>query len=206
MTSTLVVAPAKTSSTECQPLEKSQTAWRCGDHAISIGVKDEDLARLFWIFRDQGILDLMFYQQAESLKAFLDLFLKPQTNTLGCFWKNPETDCWQLEGLCFIRDVLVLGGRFQRSDVGEGFVRGAHNPLLYGQLCLEYAFAELGMDAVMGITPFDNRAARIFPLKVGMTVVGPVHGGCIWKGNLADVMVSSITKEQWKTKRPWGEF
>lgn len=187
-------------------LEKFQGYWQAGDHVITMGLSDEHLASAYQRFHREGVLDLLFYERPCSMYDFMTLFLRPETNTLGAFWENPDSMKLEMVGLGFVRDIVMVGGKFKRADVGEAFYRGFSGPhflLKFAQMMVEYAFHGLGVDVVTGITPFPNRAACLFAQKMGFHTCGPLPGGTVWKGELASVMLSSMLKSEWVEKSPF---
>lgn len=200
----MAAQPVPVQPTDIPILERAVNGYKCGNWAIQRGLSDEQLAFLYARFKSDKTLDLLFYEHSMSLKEWIDTYLDPQHCTLGCF-KADATGKWDLYGLGWINEVVRLGGKYLRGNIGQGFVRHAESPLRFGQMMLAWAFEQLNLDLLMGVTPAANRAACIFPRKLGFTMSGPVPCGTVWRGELAEVWISTMTKEQWQTVSPWRE-
>lgn len=189
-------------------LEKPATHYECGNLVMARCQDDEVLAYAYSRFKREGILDILFYEQNYSLIQFVQKYLEENTATLACFSKDPLGNL-NLVGIGWINEFFKMRD-FLRCNAGMGFFRRKdgeqpQNLVMLGQMMVEWAFDHLNIDAMHGVTPAGNRAAVAWSKKVGFLVSGPVEGGTVWKGELADVWMSSMTKARWAEKRPWKE-
>jgi hypothetical protein len=194
-------------SSTCEQLVKENGVYRWGRLIVQNGLTEQMLVYAYLRFQQDKLLPIIFYEGIPEVEEFLRIYTDPASCTLGCFEVVESTETANLAGLCFINDRVKMGPNHARINVGEAFFRGhgVDVPVRFGQMCLEWIWDNIAVDAVGGVTPAPNRAALLFSRKLGFTVVGPLPGGTVWNGELCDVYLSSMTKQMWQQLRPWKE-
>ena len=171
------------------------------------GLSDELLACSYLRFKAENILPLLFHECPLTLTQYLEVFSRPETNTLGAFIVPENGGSLELAGLMWFSGTCKMGQNHTRADVGESFFRGFSQPetlVRFAQLGIQWAFEKLGISTITGATPAPNRAGVLFARKLDFQVVGPLEGRAVWAGDLCSVYLSSMTKTRWSKISPWG--
>lgn len=202
-----ILSTTSSGSGQTPDLDRFRQYYQCGSLVLENGISDQMLAHLYDRFDREKLLPRLFYEQMVGIYDAIGLYRRPETNAMGCYRENPETLKWEPAGILWNNGITLMGPRHSRANSGMAFFRKtpAESVLRFGQMGLEWAFDRLRVDAVTGVTPAKNRAAVAFARHLGLTVVGPLPGGTVWDGELCDVYMSAITKDQWAAISPWKE-
>lgn len=191
-----------------QILEKKPDGYHWGEQVVSRCCNDELLAYTYMRFKNEKLLDILFYEREYSLLEFVKKYMEDSTSTLACMiWPNGKSEDAQLAGIGWINEFTKLGLNHARANCGMAFFRGFSEPdilVRFAQIMIEWAFDILAIDALHGVTPAPNRAAVMFSRKCGFQVVGPLEAGTTWRGKLCPIYLSGMAKTRWKLIRPWG--
>ncbi len=195
------------SPTSRSGLEKCAGYYRDGDQIVEHGMSDSLLAAAYLRFQRDELLPVLFYENPMTLLEFLGFYLKPQTYTLGCYRVPAGGGTLELCGMLWINDRIQMGKKHARANVGMGFFRGSGgitSLVNFANIGIEWAFDNLKIDSLFGITPAKNRAAVIFGQKLGFEQFGPIPNGTVWNDELCDTYLSSMPIATWNEIRPWG--
>lgn len=191
-------------------LEKKAEGYRCGSQWIARCQNDELLAYAYHRFKEDELLPILFYENHQSMLHFVYQYMQDNVSTLAA-WYDDGSGTPKLCGMGWINEFIKMGPDHLRCNSGMGFFRRqkddpALDLVMYGQMMIEWAFDHLNIDAMHGVTPAKNRAALAFSRKCGFNLSGPIEAGTVWKGELCDVYMSSVTKKRWRSIRPWKEI
>jgi RimJ/RimL family protein N-acetyltransferase len=161
----------------------------------------------FLRMEQEGLLPMMFWEKAPTLRTFLEWCEQPNSIVAGCFVERPGPTLdappdIRLAGLGWLHNIKTRNG-CRYADVGEVFWReyqamGMTHDM--GKSLLDFAFNECQMTAIYGITPEKNIAAVRFMKNSGFTAFGPIPWLCCWQGVECGGYLSVLTKETWEAK------
>ena len=175
---------------------------------VRSNIGEELLAVAYLRMQAEGLLQQMFWQAAPSLREFLDWCHSPGTIVIGAFIEiqRPTLDAApevELAGLGWVHSVRVRNGA-RYADAGEVFWRKFQAmgcTLEMGRLMLDFAFQEVKVDALYGITPEKNIPAVRFMKHCGFQAFGPIPGLCCWNGQECGGYMSVLTRAAWEAKK-----
>lgn len=197
---------AEVTSRSGHQIQKLSSGYFCGDLKIERVQNDELLAYFYSKIKQEGRLDAVYPDGAITLLDFIVRYLQPDRVTLGVFLRKEDQAL--LVGLGWVNSIVQMGPDHARADLGMAFLRESEsqdNRLMAAQMMIQWAFDHLDIDVVCGMTPAPNRAAVWFSQTLGFQVIGPLDGHTVWKGELAAVYLSSMTKSRWESLNPWKE-
>jgi hypothetical protein len=154
-------------------------------------------------FQDEGLLGDIYHEWEPSLLWFLNKSSQPENTSLVL---GAEVN-GRVEpaGLAWINQMSSVNKSLNRAEVGAGFFREFHDrlftvavPLI--RMATEWVFAELKMDTIWGITPVLNQGMAGVLKRSGYQLHGPIERYTIFRGEICDAWISSMTKERWKVK------
>lgn len=186
-----------------QPIREGARSFK-----VRSNIGEELLAVAFIQMQQDGVLDYVFWQKPPTLREFLNWCYNPSTVIIGCFMETagPTLDAEpaiELAGLGWVTSVRTRNGR-RYADVSEMFWRKFQTldtTLTFGKLMLDFAFEELKVDILYGITPEKNRAAVWYMRKIGFQPFGPIPGLCCWRGEECGGIMSVLTKDAWQAAK-----
>lgn len=184
-------------------LTRQGDVYHYGDLTLSPDPPEWILASLYAEWKKSGVLDWAFYGEPTSLLFFLQWFSRKDASQLGAYRKIDGQ--YVPLGLVWINQTFTLPGKFGRAEVAMAFNRGISPSVLLqvGRMATEWGFVERKLDALIGTTPVENKAAVAFGRRIGYAIAGPVHGMATWHGNMTSVMIQSMTKDQWAEISPF---
>ncbi len=183
-------------------ITKEGSIYRCGDLSLAPYPTERILAEGYLRFEKEGTLDLIYHQGNYSLTWFLNDFVTKQ-NAILALCKGSD-----VIGFAWFNYLAKIGNtEFTKAEAGIGFFRKTHprDALLAAAMGTDWAFRELGLSVMYGITPEPNKAAVRFLERLGRDTFGPIpmftvfpsEGGYLPCG----AFVSSMTKLKWRSMR-----
>lgn len=165
------------------------------------------LAQAYLKVEAGGLLPVVFHEGVPDLAWFLARFSKEPT--LACWAKvsyNTSFNLnYQLAGLTWFNSITRVGGTDQRkAETGLFFFREFQHhgwTAIWSHMSTEWAFENLGIDAIFGLTPAPNRAAVRFVRSLGWNLYGPVPGYTSYDEKPCDAWLSAMTKSRWALLR-----
>jgi RimJ/RimL family protein N-acetyltransferase len=157
---------------------------------------DEIFAIAYMKMKQEKTLQLLFWEESPSLRAFLDWCSQPNSIVAGVFTDGPTLE---LAGIGALHSINMRGGK-KRADTSEIFWRKywiTQHTLEMGKMLLNFAFEDAEMEILYGITPEPNRAAVDFMVRCGFDRFGPVPGLCSWHGRSCPGWLSVMSREKW---------
>jgi RimJ/RimL family protein N-acetyltransferase len=152
---------------------------------------------------NEGLLDLMFWKTPPSLREFLNWACgRKDVVVIGGFVEDPVRGV-RLAALGWVREIQERLGR-KYADTGELVFREFQTRRISGalvKLMLDYAFQEVGVEALYGLTPSKNIAAVRFMRHVGFQSTVEVPQLCCLRGEICGGVVSWLTRQQWQAAR-----
>jgi RimJ/RimL family protein N-acetyltransferase len=151
----------------------------------------------------EGLLDMMFWLSAPTLRGFLDWACsRKDVVVIGSFVADPSQGTVELAGLGWVREIQVRNGK-KYADVGELFFRqyqsmGVTRDL--ASLMLDFAFEQVGVSALYGLTPRPNVAALRFMRAVGFEHTAEIPELAAWNGQNCPAVISWMTKAMWQVR------
>ncbi len=184
--------------------------YQSGNLAMSIRLTDDLLATAYLRFKQEGILEAIYYERLPSICEYLSQVMQPEHISLGGFVdRDGNGKNWQFAGVCWVFDRQELGNHMYKAETGFGFfkeVATSREKVELGKLAVDLTFSAFNIDVLFGTTPTENRAARRFARAVGFEMSpAPVKNFISWEGALSDVWISSLTKKAWAARsRGWA--
>lgn len=194
-------------------IEKDGT-YRSGDLIMLSRPIERLLVSLYYRFEANGLLGMIFHEAADkpTLRWFLDKYLAAETSTLiglretdgaarDLISFNAGDKCYTPLGMVWINRTWNIGTNFKKAECGMAFVRRTplEDTLQLGRMSIQWAFDNLGLDALIGCTPSPNRAAVIFGQKIGFQQTTPLEGYSCFNDKLCSVVLQSMTRDRWAT-------
>ncbi len=181
--------------------------YQCGNLAVSIRLSDDLLATAYLRFKQEGILETIYYERVPSLCEYLSQVMKPEHISIGCFVdRRGDGKFWDFMGVCWVFDRQELGNGQYKAETGFGFFKDAASSSLekvqLAKLGIYATFSTFNIDVLFGTTPTENRAARRFARAVGFDMApAPIKNFISWEGALSDAWISSLTKKDWVARQ-----
>lgn len=167
-------------------------------------VTDEMLAMAYMQFKFEGLLSSIFTENEPSLAWFIDRFTKGKGTEMLSLTSRNHMGSEENIALAWLNSRTSVGSKFDKMETGFAFYSRYH-ALKYTvpatQLAIEFAFRFLGIDSMFGTTPEHNRGAIAVARRAGFQMFGPIPHFTLWHGEPCGVMISSMTRERWKTIR-----
>ncbi len=153
-------------------LTKEGPIYRCGELSLAPYPTERILAEGYLRFEQEGTLDLIYHHGGtHSLAWFLTQFVKEQNAILALCKNNAVI------GFAWFNYLAKIGStEFKKAEAGIGFFRKTHprDALLAAAMGTDWAFRELGLDVMFGVTPEPNKAAVRFLERLGRDTFGPI--------------------------------
>jgi len=173
-----------------------------GQLVVTEKVSDEVLATAYMRFKQEGLLEYIFYEHVPTLTWFMNWFTWPTVDVLACL-KKEEDGSMKLAGLTWLNSRIKIGS-WTKAEVGHAYFREFQNgrdTIRWSRLSISYVFNFLAVDALFGVTPEPNKSAVRASRKIGFEVTGPVfYGYTTWKGDPCRVYISSVDKATWSSR------
>lgn len=164
--------------------------------SIKSALGDDMLALAYLRARAEGLFAALFWEREPELRAFLEWCNRKDAVVVGCF------SGVNLAGLGAVTSIKKRGNRML-GDVSEIFfreyqVQGVTEE--FGRLLLKFAFEEVKMTDLYGVTPAKNYPAVRFLRHMGFMATEPIPNLCVWNGQNCDGIISWLTLEMWQTQ------
>lgn len=176
--------------------------YRSGDLVMVPGGVERILAHIYFQLESEDLLEVIFHEgNKPTLLWFLSTYMSPERSTLLCYRKSPEGPYGGLTpvGFGWITQQWKIGEHFRKSEFGMGFFRGVspYETTMLGRMQIDWAFANLPVDTLLGVTPEPNRAVSLIARRVGFSSSGPIPGFTAFRGKLCAAVIQSMTRERW---------
>lgn len=169
-------------------------------------LKDVDLlATAYLRFKQEGVLDMLYYEHDPGLTSILATLMDPATIVLGCFVKaGARVD---LAGIGCAAPAFILPNGQKKAELSEAFFRDWQRrsiTLPLAQMMIQWLFDRSDLDYLFGTTPEKNPMAVRFmkALGFGHTREPIPHYTC-WKGEPCGVYVSWMDAARWRSVSPF---
>ncbi len=181
---------------------ESNGVYRSGDLVMIPVAVERILAHLYYAMESQGLLEIVFPEGIKpTLLWFLGQYLEPEKSTLLCYRETPsgEYDGLTPIGFGWINKSWKVGEVFSRAETGMAFLKGVPScdTVELAKMMIEWAFRNLKIDSLIGVTPYPNRPARLFGQHVGFQQTTPLEGYSCWRGKMCSVVIQSMTRQRW---------
>lgn len=165
---------------------------------VASEIGEDLLGAAYLRLKHEGMLEMMFWLSAPGLRDFLKWACeRNDVVVIGAF---VETDgIVELGGLGWVREIQVRNGK-KYADVGELFFRQFQSMGVTRQLAglmLDFAFEQVGVAALYGVTPRPNVAAIRFMKSVGFGHTCEVPEFAAWMGQNCPAVISWMTRQMW---------
>ena len=166
-------------------------------------VNQDLLAASYLRFKQEGLLDYLYYENQPTLIDYFKVMLAPGSICLAAFRieqylpNKPVT----LTGLAHLQPPVGIGGGYQKSDMQFAFYREFQDGVWTrsaAKLMLDWTFDRTTLESVWGYTSVNNRAMVRFAKSLGYRQV-VLESYSTWKGELCDVVCSSMTRKAWES-------
>lgn len=181
--------------------------YRSGDLAVSTRLTENLIGRAYYKLEDDKILDTVYYERLPSISGHLKWLCAPESIVLGAFADRSKSKLpnkpkgFEFCGMSWVVGREILGNEMTKAEVGFTFFRHTTTPaekVALGKMMLEAFFSTYCIDVLIGTTPECNKLALEFSKALGFELNGPIKNYCSWEGYLEPVVVSTLTKADWK--------
>lgn len=176
------------------------SVYKSGNLVVVPYPNERTLALLYLRFQDEGLLADIFHEWEPTLVWLLTKSAQKENTTLVLGAEVGGR--FEPAGLAWINELNSMNKALKRADVGAGFFREFHSrlfdvcvPLI--RMATEWAFAELKLDTIGGVTPVPNQGMAGVLKRVGYQLHGPIERYTVFRGEPCDAWISSLTKERW---------
>jgi hypothetical protein len=155
---------------------------------------DDILACAYLQLKSENLLPALFWEKQPSLIAFLEWCNKPDTVVVGCY-KGPY-----LAGIGIVSGIKKRGDRVL-GDASEVWFRAYQSQQLtvtFASMLLKFAFEEIKVTDLFGVTPLKNIPAIRFLKLMGFEQTAPVPNLCVWMGENCSGVLSWLNIETWQ--------
>ncbi len=189
--------------------------YRSGDLAVSTRLNENLIGRAYYKLEDDQTLNTIYYERVPEIREHLKWLCAPEAIVLGAFADRSKSKLpnkpkgFEFSGMAWVVGREVLGNGMSKAEVGFTFFRHAASPaekVALGKMMLEAFFSVYCIDVLLGTTPVVNRLAVDYSKSLGFELNGPIKNYCSWEGCLEPVIVSSMTKADWKERQRDEEF
>jgi hypothetical protein len=188
-------------------VQKNGNEYTDGNLLVCPTTNQDILATAYLRFKHEGVLDYLCFENKPDLATFLSALLSPGSLTLAAFLKTESitTDDSRvtLTGLAHLTKPFEIGGGHLRSDMLFAFYREFQDGVWTrrsAKLMLDFTFERTHLDSVFGYTAIQNKAMIRFAKSLGYKQV-ILEGYSSWRGNITDVVVSSMTRTRWESNK-----
>ena len=159
---------------------------------------DRALALAFIRFDDEDLLGDIFHEWKPPLRWLLEKFQQPENVVLGL---TVEQDgVYKSAGIAWYNQLNGNPAN-KRAEAGAGLFREFHGspfkvavPLIH--MATEWAFKELKLDTLWGITPVPNSGMAAILKRLGYKQCR-IEQYTVFRGEPCDAWVSTMTRERW---------
>jgi hypothetical protein len=157
--------------------------------------QDEILAHAYLRFKADGLLPDIFPEGETTLTWFLQLFAQ-----------RPVLVAYQgerLAGLGWMNTIVDMGTAGRKGECAMAFFPEIPfaEKLGLGRLMIDWAFENLNLTTLFGITPAPHKRALTFARLLWFDLYGPIPGLSAWRGRNSAAYTSVMSRAQWESRR-----
>lgn len=165
---------------------------------VASDVGEDLLGAAYLRLKSEGMLEMMFWLEAPTLREFLKWSCeRKDVVVIGAFFEDENGV--RLAGLGWVREIQMRNGK-KYADTGELFFRefqamGVTRTL--ASLMIDFAFEQVGVSVLYGLTPRPNEAAIRFMKAMGFSHTVEIPELASWMGDNCSAVISWLTRQTW---------
>jgi RimJ/RimL family protein N-acetyltransferase len=181
-------------------INKNGLVYSVGSVTLCPYPSEKILAQSYFQFEQDDTLDVIFHERVPPLSEFLQEFSNPSRTVLT--FGEADGDVINLCGLGWINQVKNMFGKLRWAETGAGVFKkywGRNRTKVFVSMAVEYAFCELKLDAIHGVTPAPNRSMLRLLKELGFDLAGPIPLMTLWRGDVpCSAYISTMEAERWR--------
>ncbi len=180
---------------------------------VSTRLTDDLAAETYLRFKQDKLLETIYYESVPTILDFMERILRPSTITLGAFidrtngakpLRRNSPKAVEYAGCSFVYDRQQMGNMMWKAEVGFGFFRHvatADEKVALGKIMIQALFESFNIDFLYGTTPIDNQAALEYARRVGFEIIAEIPEYLSFEGGLSTACISRLSKAVWRERQ-----
>jgi RimJ/RimL family protein N-acetyltransferase len=164
----------------------------------------ETLIMLYKKLHSEDLWDTVFHENPDmSLFDYLVFFNSGKT-LLAIFSIVNGDEIVEIAGMAWLADITTCKGDWTRALGSFVFFKDYQKPSYtdqFSEIVLDYWFNRLNVDLIIGETPEENIAAKLFVKRIGFTHVATIPKYTTIHGIVSNSTIVMMTKEEHRQLR-----